>query len=104
LIPLDAFLGMDATVRILLSCLLVFAPILFAAVIFALSFAGTPAADRAFGVNIAGAMMGGLAENASMIIGFHNLIYVAALFYALALMGRVRGQEVNALKQTDQPA
>ena len=44
------------------SCLLVFAPILFAGVIFAVSFARTDEPDRAFGANIAGAMLGGLAE------------------------------------------
>src|SRR5262249_52478446 len=61
-VPLDAFLGLGRTTQVVGSCLLVFAPILFAAVIFALSFARTATADRAFGYNIAGAMLGGLAE------------------------------------------
>jgi len=86
-IPLDVFLGMSRPLQIGLSCLLVFSPILFAAVIFALSFARTPAADRAFGANIAGAMLGGLSENASMMIGFQKLILVAMGFYGVALLG-----------------
>jgi hypothetical protein len=64
----------------------VFAPILFAGVIFAVSFARTQQPDRAFGFNVAGAMAGGLAENASMLVGFQYLILIAAAFYALSLV------------------
>src|SRR5262245_59260639 len=38
LVPLDSFLGMDRGMQIALSSLVVFAPILFAGVIFAVSF------------------------------------------------------------------
>jgi hypothetical protein len=65
---------------------LVFAPIAFAGVIFAVSFARTEQPDRAFGFNVAGAMAGGLAENASMLVGFQYLILIAAGFYALSLV------------------
>ena len=41
---------------------MVAAPILFAGVIFAVSFDKSAAPERAFGANIAGAMLGGLAE------------------------------------------
>jgi SAM-dependent methyltransferase len=83
-VPLDSFLGLDRTLQILGSCLLVFAPILFAGVIFAVSFARTAEPDRAFGANIAGAMLGGLAENTSMLLGFQYLVVVAIAFYALS--------------------
>src|SRR6185369_13221651 len=53
IVPLDFFLGMSRSIQVLGSCLLVFAPILFAAVIFAASFKRTHEPDRAFGVNIA---------------------------------------------------
>jgi SAM-dependent methyltransferase len=86
LVPLDFFLGMERLPQVLLSCLLVFAPILFAGVIFAVSFARTQQPDRAFGFNVAGAMAGGLAENASMLVGFQYLILIAAAFYALSLV------------------
>jgi hypothetical protein len=36
--------------------------------------------DRAFGYNIAGAMLGGLAEKLSMLIDFQSLVLVAAAF------------------------
>jgi hypothetical protein len=85
-IPLDAFLGMGRGPQIVLSCLLVFAPILFAGVIFAVSFGRVASPDRAFGFNIAGAMLGGLAENLSMLIGFQSLVLVAGAFYALSAL------------------
>ena len=44
--------------------------------------------DRAFGVNIAGSMLGGLAENTSMLLGFQYLLLVAIAFYGVsALLG-----------------
>ena len=84
LIPLDFFLGMNRIPQVAGSCLLVFAPILFAGVIFAVSFAQSTQPDRHFGANTAGAMLGGLAENASMLLGFRYLMLVAILFYALS--------------------
>jgi hypothetical protein len=87
LVPLDFFLGMHRSIQVLGSCLLVFAPILFAGVIFAASFKRTTEPDRAFGINIAGAMMGGLAEYCSMLLGFQYLLLLAILFYALSAIG-----------------
>jgi SAM-dependent methyltransferase len=88
-IPLDYFLGMERAVQVLASCLLVFAPIAFAGVIFAVSFGRSHEPDRAFGTNIAGAMLGGLAEYTSMLLGFQYLVLVAVGFYALsAVLGR----------------
>jgi hypothetical protein len=88
-VPLDFFLGMDRWAQIGGSCLLVFAPIAFAAVIFAVSFARASHPDLAFGANIAGAMLGGLAEYASMLLGFQHLMLVALAFYALAIACRL---------------
>ena len=82
LVPSDVFLGVAAFPRLAGSILLVFAPILFAGVIFALSLRQTVALHQAFGANIAGAVFGGLAEYNSMLIGFRRLLLVAACFYA----------------------
>ena len=81
-IPLNSFLGLPPGLQAAGSCLLVFAPILFAAVIFAISFSRTQEADRAFGFNIGGAVLGGLAEYSSMLLGFRYLLLVALGFYA----------------------
>jgi SAM-dependent methyltransferase len=86
LVPLDWFLGMDRTLQVGASCLLVFAPILFAGVIFAVSFGRSAQPDRAFGANIAGAMLGGLAEYTSMLLGFQHLVLVAVGLYALSAL------------------
>jgi SAM-dependent methyltransferase len=86
LVPLDFFLGMDRQLQVISSCLLVFAPILFAGIVFATSFGGSTEPDRDFGANIAGAILGGLAENASMLLGFQHLMVVAIAFYALSAL------------------
>jgi hypothetical protein len=87
LVPMDYFLGMDRTTQIVGSSLLAFAPVLFAGVIFAVSFARSNEPDRAFGANIAGAMFGGLAEYSSMLLGFRYLLFVAVGLYLCSLIG-----------------
>jgi SAM-dependent methyltransferase len=83
-VPLDVFLGMSPVVQVVASCTLVFAPILFAGVIFPTTFARTARPDWFFAANVAGALIGGLAENASMLLGFRYLLLVASGFYALS--------------------
>lgn len=99
LVPLDWFLGMNRFAQISLACSMGFAPILFAGVIFAVSFARVGSPDRAFGFNIAGAMTGGLAENTSMLFGFQYLFAVAALFYLLSILSGGRGGEPELQRQ-----
>ncbi len=70
--------------QILGVCALVFAPIAFAGVIFATSFKRTTQPDRVFGANVAGALVGGLAENSSVLLGFQLLLCVAVGFYLLS--------------------
>jgi SAM-dependent methyltransferase len=86
-VPLDFFLGMNRSIQVIGSSVLAFAPILFAGVIFAASFKRTREPDRAFGINIAGAMVGGLAEYSSMLLGFQYVVLVAIVFYALSAVG-----------------
>jgi SAM-dependent methyltransferase len=93
IVPLDFFLGMNRSIQVIGSCLLVFAPVLFAGVIFAASFKRTNEPDRAFGINIAGAMVGGLAEYSSMLLGFQYVVLVAILFYALSAVGLRRADD-----------
>src|SRR5262249_10449340 len=88
LIPLDSFLGLERVQQVVSSVALVFAPIFFAAVVFAVSFSQVKEADRALGANIAGAMLGGLAENCSMILGFQRIVLLAIVFYVLSIYRR----------------
>jgi SAM-dependent methyltransferase len=86
LVPIDFFLGMSRPLQVIGSCLLVSLPILFAGVIFAVSFGRTVEPERALGANIAGAMLGGLVEYCSMLLGFQYLLLVAVGFYALSAL------------------
>jgi SAM-dependent methyltransferase len=89
-VPLNWFLGMDRTLQVLASCALVFTPILFAGIVFATCFARVRMPDLAFGANIAGAILGGLSEYTSMLIGFRYLMVLAILFYVLSALLRPR--------------
>jgi spermidine synthase len=100
-VPLTSFLGLDRWLQVAASCSLVFVPILFAGVIFTVSFQRTAEPDRAFGANIAGAMVGGLAEYSSMLLGFQYLVLVALAFYAVSAIFR-RGDRRLQLGQ-EQP-
>jgi hypothetical protein len=78
------FLGLNPALQIVAVCALVFAPIAFAGVVFATTFRRTTQPDRVFGANVAGALVGGLAENASVVLGFQLLLCVAVGFYLLS--------------------
>jgi Spermine/spermidine synthase domain len=101
IIPLDFFLGMNRALQVLGSCTLVFAPVLFAAVVFAASFKRTAQPDQAFGFNIAGAMLGGLAENSSMMLGFQYVVLVAILFYVISALGFFKSRSPALVKSGD---
>ncbi|HEY2786218.1 MAG TPA: hypothetical protein VGJ05_14725 [Fimbriiglobus sp.] len=80
-IPTDTFLGMDRMVQVVCACGLAFAPVAVAGIIFAVTFGRSGAPNVIFGANVAGALLGGLAENVSMLLGFRMLGLVAAGFY-----------------------
>jgi hypothetical protein len=89
LVPVDLFLGWPRAGQIVASCILAFAPVAFAGVIFAVSFERSTSPDRMIGANVAGALLGGLAENASLLLGFRWLLLVAGGFYLISgLVGR----------------
>ena len=95
-IPLDYFLGMSRGVQVAAACSLVFAPIFFAGVVFAVSFGRVADPGWAFGANIAGAMLGGLAENVSLLVGFQSLVVLAAVLYCLSALGGSSRQPAGA--------
>jgi len=104
IVPLDAFLGMTRTIQVVGSCLLVFTPIFFAGVIFAASFRRSANAGSAFGMNVAGAMMGGLAEYSSMAVGFKYVVLIALLFYALSAFAWTRARSSQLLENHLSPS
>lgn len=90
LVPVDSLLGLSRTWQIAGSCLLSFTPIMFAGVIFAVSFARSAHPNRDFGANVAGSMLGGLAENTSMLLGFQHMTLIIAACYLLSTIGPSR--------------
>jgi spermidine synthase len=83
-VPMTTFLALPGATRVVVSCLVVFLPVFFAGLVFATAFRDSPRPDADLGSNIGGAILGGLSENASLILGFSHLLFVAIAFYLLA--------------------
>lgn len=84
LVPLDLFLSGGTLWRYAAPCILALGPVFFAGVIFARSFSDAANPDLAFGSNIAGSVVGGLAESFSTLLGFRYLLLLAVAFYLLS--------------------
>jgi hypothetical protein len=84
LVPMERFLALPGAWRVLASCSLIFVPIFFAGVIFASLFSASSRPDVDFGANIFGAVLGGLCEYLSLVIGFRYLLLIAMGFYLLS--------------------
>ncbi len=84
-VPLDSFLGLPIFVQGVAASALVISPIVFSGVIFSSTLSGAVRAERALAFNAAGAILGGLAESGSMLVGFQWLLALAALIYLGAM-------------------
>jgi len=62
-------------------------PVFFAGLLFASEFRATESPAAALGANMLGAVVGGLLENVSLIMGMKALLLVAAILYGLAGFG-----------------
>jgi uncharacterized membrane protein YphA (DoxX/SURF4 family) len=96
-VPLDTILGFAPALQVVTASVLVFTPILFAGIIFAAELSRSTDPDRDMGANIAGAILGGFAENLSMLIGFQYLVLVAAGFYGLSAVVQNRARSGTGL-------
>lgn len=103
-IPLGALLRTDPPTRLALSILYVAAPVIFASLIFAARFKVRPAADLAFGWNLLGAVVGGLAEFFSMALGFRAMTLVAITAYLLAFLVARRSPDGAPPPAVESPA
>jgi hypothetical protein len=83
--PFEAFLGGGVLMRYVVPCALALGPMFFAGVIFARSFRDAADPDMALGSNIAGSVLGGIAESLSTLLGFQLLLLVAVAFYLLSV-------------------
>jgi hypothetical protein len=66
-------------------------PIFFAGMVFSTSLRAVAAVDAAMASNLVGAILGGLTEYVSLMLGLGSLAWLAALFYCLAVLTPVGG-------------
>lgn len=85
-IPPAWLLSFAGPVRFLVGISIAFAPVFIANLIFAQRFKDTASSTTAFGVNLLGAMLGGVLEYASIWLGYRWLTILAAVLYATALV------------------
>jgi SAM-dependent methyltransferase len=83
-VPMSKFLALPGWQKVGVSCTVVFVPIFFAGIVFGTLFRDSAQPDIDFGSNIAGAIMGGLAESLSLVIGFNYLLVIAMVFYLIS--------------------
>jgi len=92
LLPLDRLLIEPRALRYLAAVALLFSPIFFANLIYSRLFRETTQADRAFGANMLGTMVGGSMEYLALGLGYHQLTLIAGAFYLLAFLSQTRRQ------------
>jgi spermidine synthase len=86
LVPFDRLPGSIAVVGSVAAILFAI-PVFFAGLLFAQEFRRTESPSAALAANMLGAVVGGLMENLSLVVGLRALLLVAAVFYAVAALG-----------------
>jgi SAM-dependent methyltransferase len=76
---------------------LVFSPILCAGLLFGSAIAKSTALTRDYGINLLGAMVGGVGEYLSLVTGFRALLVVIALCYIGAVIARRRERDESLI-------
>jgi spermidine synthase len=95
--PFSRIPGSAAFVGGLAACVFTI-PVFFAGLLFASEFRAADSPSAALGANMLGAVVGGLLENLSLIVGLQALLLIAMLVYALAGGGLVGNQKSRALR------
>jgi hypothetical protein len=86
IVPGSALLDLAVVPRFVVAVVLAFLPIFTANLVFAQRFRDTADSTAAFGANLLGAMVGGLLEYTSLVIGYRNLLIMVAVLYGLAFL------------------
>jgi hypothetical protein len=90
LLPPEALLLNNPILRYVLASALAFTPVFLANIIFTNSFRDSETSDIAFASNLLGIMFGGGLEYFSMLFGYRLLLIPVIVFYACALLLRLR--------------
>lgn len=88
IIPLSALAPLPVVLRYIIASLLTFSPVIIANLIFASSFKHSHSAHLSFGSNLLGAVLGGLLEYASLLIGYHYILVFILVFYLFSFLSR----------------
>ena len=105
-VPPGSLLSLSPLPRFVVAVIIAFAPIFLANMVFAQRFRDTGDSGTAFGANLLGAMIGGILEYSSLIIGYRWLLVLVALLYGLAFLTGWRHLRIAAptTARTPQPA
>ncbi len=77
-------------------------PMLFSGIIFINSFAKVEKKDAALGANLIGAIVGGLLQSVTFIVGVKALLLIVAALYAVAMLTRPRAVNEQPAEHLDE--
>ena len=101
-IPPELVLSLDVPARLAVAVSLAFAPVFLANLVFAQRFREVSSSTIAFATNLLGAMVGGVLEYSSLLLGYRMLLVVVALLYGCAF---ISGRKYLALnRNSNEPA
>ena len=84
----EQLLGLSPVTRFVAATTITFAPIFFGNLIFAERFRSVGSSTTAFGINLLGAILGGVLEYSAVVLGYRGLILVVAAAYTAAYLLR----------------
>jgi hypothetical protein len=100
LIPTNSLFYESLVVRGAVATALYCSPVFFAGLVFISSFREVGFRAEAFGSNLLGALVGGLLESLSFIVGIKFLVIIAGLLYFLSMMKMGRARKIVAVPST----
>ena len=93
-VPPDSLLSLSLGLRWFVASVLTFTPIFVANLVFAERFRTSASSTTAFGINLLGAIVGGVIEYMALVTGYRALVVVVGLLYSGAfLLWRRQNQE-----------
>jgi hypothetical protein len=104
-IPPSSLLALSPLPRFVVAVIVAFTPIFLANMVFAQRFRDAGDSTTAFGANLLGAMVGGVLEYSSLIVGYRWLLVFVAVLYGLAFLTGWRHLRIAgpAVERTPQP-
>jgi hypothetical protein len=91
-LDLSRFAFLPYATKSLVVGLLTSLPMLFSGIVFIRSFATANRKDAALGANLLGALVGGLLQTVTFVVGIKALLLIVALLYLAAVLSRPRAE------------